>query len=617
MTALKQTKSSTALVRVLALPIMMGALAGCDYASKLPDAPSALGGYDMTQKPPSVTGSRELDRLPPPPNALAGLKGSVEDRTKEAAADAMAQKVVAEAQAEEAPEQPKPLDQIAFKPLEFEAIEAPSNTQVAESEFSAPPLDIPAPSYTPESQQVAQAPIYQPYDAQGQTLEIVPMETYAVEGTPGQTQAVAYEPAPAQPIQYDSVPVDSYAIAAAPTPAPVQYERTPATRSASPVAIQRTRLPNGAVVNVHPIIGAPGAASGALARTVVTGIGTQIDEDTARNAEVVFDLRGRAERNTDGYVAVEWALFDANQKAVGLFPERQNGENWSQMSDASLRAMGQRVADRIARNGALRKSTLYAAATPTRGGATMAPIGESTTTYVMQTGATLAQAPLPRVSPRAATTYSAPTPVAARPAPRPVVAPAPRPLVAAAPKPQPRVVTQAPTTPVRAIPQAPQVTASTPTRPVAPPPSFPTLRAVDATPAAPTPVAAPTVVASGPRPLVFRGVQGAPGDGDQALGREVSKLLQASGARMTNTPQPGALFLTAEVSKTSGSNSDRIEIIWRVQDGSGESIGQVSQENELPRGMLDNAWGDNAVYAAQGARDGIIQLLQSVNALES
>jgi len=128
---------------------------------------------------------------------------------------------------------------------------------------------------------------------------------------------------------------------------------------------------------------------------------------------------------------------------------------------------------------------------------------------------------------------------------------------------------------------------------------------------------APTVVTSGPRPLHFRGVQGAPGDGDQALSREVGKLLAQSGAQLTTTAQPGALILTAQVSKIPNGNFDRIEIIWQVQDSNGENVGQVTQANDVPRGLLDNAWGEDAVYAAEGARDGIIELLQGVGALDS
>ena len=661
MTALKQTKSSTALVRILALPIMVGVLAGCDYASKLPDAPGSLGGFDVSQKPPSVTGRGEAKRLPPPPSdAFAKLKAPVEDRTKVVAEApkslAMADKPSFKAPAPTLPQvgtgtasagltspidtpplptptgAAAPLEQVAFSPLEFEAIEEPSATMqqpqtYAQSDFAAPApaLDVAAQSYQPMS---AEAPTYAPIETQAyQSYESAPLDTYSVAGTVGQPEVTSYNPAPIETTTYAMAPVEAYSIAAPPV-LPVESYSAPAPTNASPIAVLRSRLPNGAVVNVHPVIGAPGTASATLARTVVMNIGAPINEAAARSAAVAFDLRGRAQRNTDGYVSVEWKLIDSNKNVVGIFPERQDGGGWRDQNDEALRAMGQRVADRIARNGEMRKATLYAAANPVNTTYQSVQAAPSRT-FILQRGATLAEAPMPRVSPRAATTFSAPMQVVARPAPvtmqpiqqavqapyQPYQAPrvATQPVVS-----QPRVITQAPSpliapAPIQTIPQSPQIVTQAP-RPVAPPPAFDTLRPNNSIAQAP---AAPTVVASGPRPLVFRGVQGAPGDGDQALGREVGKLLAQSGARMTNTPQPGALFLTAQVSKTPGANSDKIAIIWRVQDSNGENVGQVTQENDVPRGMLDNAWGEDAVYAAEGARDGIMELLQGVGALDS
>ena len=614
MTALKQTKSSTALVRILALPIMVGALAGCDFASKLPDAPSNLGGYSLSEKPPSVTGPQQVDRLPPPPeDAFAKLKAPVEDRTqipsrpKVAMADKPALKApTAQATRLPVPSAPSadtPLDQIAFNPLDFEA---PGNDSAGAS------LDVAAQNYAPQQYEVNEAPEYQAYDSAS-------LDTYAVAGQTGQPELTAYDSAPIQTQTYSNdtyaqVPVEGYAIAAPPS-MPVESYSAPAASNPSAIAVLRSRLPNGAVVNVHPVIGAPGVASATLARTVVTSIGSPINEAAAASASVAFDLRGRAERNTNGFVSVEWTLLDANRNVVGIFPERQDGGNWSEMSEAALRSMGQRVADRIARNGEMRKATLYAAANPVNDIYQAAPAARST--FILQNGATLANAPVPRTSPRAATTYSAPVQVAAPRAPvtmQPIVS-SPAPVVAQAASPVIRAAAPTPLVapaPVRAAPTPPQVVTQAP-RPVAPPPTFDTLRPTNNT----QPVAAPTVVASGPRPLVFRGVQGAPGDGDQALGREVGKLLAQSGARMSTTAQPGALFLTAQVSKTPRADSDRIEIIWRVQDSSGENIGQVTQANDVPRGMLDNAWGEDAFYAAEGARDGIMELLQGVGALDS
>lgn len=681
MTTLKSTKSSTALVRILALPVMVGALSACGFASKLPDAPGSIGGYKLSQKPPSVTSPGEATRLPPPrADAFANLKAPVEDRTKLAVPNndvaavtaprietpaarigstPTVQEVQSVANFPPAPSTETPLEDVAFSPLDFEAPQ-PIVPQVAQSEYKIPaapleglaaalnaPLPAPVEAVTPEYQTVAQAPTptfseaievgtpsytsssydapsySTPVDAINQSYESTALDTYAITGTTSQPEAISYESAPLQTTdRYLSTPVEAYAIGAPPA-VPVETVSTRVAAPLSPIAVRRVRLPNGAVVNVHPVIGAPGTASATLADTVVAAIGSSIDENAAKSAAVAYDLRGRAERNTDGYVSVEWQLLDSSKNVVGIFPERQNGGGWQQLADGSLRAMGQRVADRIARNGELRQATLFAATnpvdetfttTPNEVYASVQPVRNSV--FTLEKGASLASAPTPRISPRASTVYNAPTQVAqAAPRPAPVRA-APQPVVIP-PAPQPRVLTQAPAPlvapePIQLIPTSPQIVTQAP-RPVAPPPSFDTLRPSNNTQTA----AAPTVVASGPRPLVFRGVQGAPGDGDQALGREVGKLLAQSGAQMTTTARPGALILSAQVSKTPGANSDRIEIIWRVQDTNGENVGQVTQANDVPRGLLDNAWGEDAVYAAEGARDGIIELLQGVGALDS
>ena len=59
------------------------------------------------------------------------------------------------------------------------------------------------------------------------------------------------------------------------------------------------------------------------------------------------------------------------------------------------------------------------------------------------------------------------------------------------------------------------------------------------------------------------------------------------------------------------------KITWFVEDASGTRIGQVVQENDVPTGQLDNNWGEDAFYAAQGARDGIMELLKSSGALDA
>jgi hypothetical protein len=630
MTVFKQTKSSTALARFIALPIMVGALAGCDFASKLPDAPNNLGGFDLGSKPPSVTGPGELTRLPPPDDAFAKLKAPVEDRTG-----------MPEAPSRIAGEAPRTLNtalgngstalpvpgasgaETAFAPLEFEAIEAPTGG-VETAGFSAPPLDTAPQGATPT---------YQPLDTGTAFAGIGQDDQMATAYDLAETDGMAYSPstgsAPSYQ-SYDSASVDSYTIAA--PPAMPTYEPTSAVAPpASPITVRSARLPNGAVVNVHPIIGAPGTSSATLADAVANSLGRPVDRATAQGATVSFDLRARATRNADGSAGVQWRLYDASNTVVGVFGEQERIADWQQTDTASLQDMGRRIGTRVAGDSDVRRSALLAASNVPAYGETQSFIingaqptvqAPMTTTYVIPQGGSLNAAPMPRVSPRI---QSQPIMMAAEPVRTAPVSMSPvqsapirtAPVAAPLVQTQPTRIASAPA-PLRApqaievAPLSPRITAEAP-RQVAPPPSFDTLRAANNS----QPVQAPTVVASGPRPLVFRGVNGAPGDGDVALSREVGKLLAQSGARLSTTPEPGALFLMAQVSKTPGANSDRIEIVWRVEDASGESVGQVTQANDVPSGMLDNAWGEDAIYAAEGARDGIMELLEGVGALES
>ena len=41
----------------------------------------------------------------------------------------------------------------------------------------------------------------------------------------------------------------------------------------------------------------------------------------------------------------------------------------------------------------------------------------------------------------------------------------------------------------------------------------------------------------------------------------------------------------------------------------GGEIGTVGQENDIPAGLLDGAWGDVAYMVAASAQDGIMQLV--------
>jgi len=89
-------------------------------------------------------------------------------------------------------------------------------------------------------------------------------------------------------------------------------------------------------------------------------------------------------------------------------------------------------------------------------------------------------------------------------------------------------------------------------------------------------------------PIMIAGIQGAPGDGNQALRTAFGVML--------------------ETQRTGG--NDHVSIVWQVHDTDGRSLGEVAQLNEVPAGKLDQTWGTDASLAARGARDGIINIIR-------
>ena len=52
------------------------------------------------------------------------------------------------------------------------------------------------------------------------------------------------------------------------------------------------------------------------------------------------------------------------------------------------------------------------------------------------------------------------------------------------------------------------------------------------------------------------------------------------------------------------SGKQNVKIVWHVRRKDGGEIGTVGQENDVPAGLLDGAWGDVAYMVAVSAQDG-------------
>ncbi len=131
-------------------------------------------------------------------------------------------------------------------------------------------------------------------------------------------------------------------------------------------------------------------------------------------------------------------------------------------------------------------------------------------------------------------------------------------------------------------------------------------------PPAPPPLL-PSAGENGVRPfgLWVDEISGAPGDGNAALKRALLRLLERNNLPFAMTAGLASHYVQGVVDVVPGDNvSEHVTIIWIVSNAAGKEIGRTTQHNEIVRGSLHQAWGDTAIYAAQGGFDGIYAILE-------
>ncbi len=113
-----------------------------------------------------------------------------------------------------------------------------------------------------------------------------------------------------------------------------------------------------------------------------------------------------------------------------------------------------------------------------------------------------------------------------------------------------------------------------------------------------------------PPVLYFKGVTGAPGDGNAALARQMALKLPGLGDVLQDTAKGADFSVEGDVRATPGvGNTTRIEIQWIVNDARGGEDGRVVQINEVPVHSLDQFWGDVAVAVASEAAGGVHEVV--------
>jgi hypothetical protein len=105
-------------------------------------------------------------------------------------------------------------------------------------------------------------------------------------------------------------------------------------------------------------------------------------------------------------------------------------------------------------------------------------------------------------------------------------------------------------------------------------------------------------------------VTGAPGDGDEALTRQMRARLALLGPVVLTTPTGADFVVQGQVKVVPiEKRQERVEIQWIIRTPSGDERGRVVQLNDIPAGTLDRYWGDVAVVVATEASNGINDVL--------
>jgi hypothetical protein len=109
-----------------------------------------------------------------------------------------------------------------------------------------------------------------------------------------------------------------------------------------------------------------------------------------------------------------------------------------------------------------------------------------------------------------------------------------------------------------------------------------------------------------PPRLDFSGVTGAPGDGDDALAKEMRRDIAGLGVILVGQKNQADYLMHGQV-RVSRINptTQHIEIDWIIDATAGKEAGRVAQLHDIPTGSLDTYWGDVAVVAAGEAAPGV------------
>ena len=117
------------------------------------------------------------------------------------------------------------------------------------------------------------------------------------------------------------------------------------------------------------------------------------------------------------------------------------------------------------------------------------------------------------------------------------------------------------------------------------------------------------------RLVVVLPVDGAPGDGRQALARALRASLARRHVTLADQATDDAYLVLGDVQLTDrGATEQQVAITWTLIRPDGQTLGTVTQANAVPRGRLDRRWREIADQAAEGGADGLMEMFRRLDA---
>lgn len=119
-----------------------------------------------------------------------------------------------------------------------------------------------------------------------------------------------------------------------------------------------------------------------------------------------------------------------------------------------------------------------------------------------------------------------------------------------------------------------------------------------------------------PPPVAMRPVESAPGDGGESLPKAMDHFLKLAGIPLVSEHEsPFAIIAGKVMLSEPMQRQQMVRVEWILYAPAGCRMGTVSQANQIPAGKFDGAWGDAAFAVAEGAVQGLSELLDQLVAM--